>query len=135
GFVSMPRVRGRYVWEKRPGYFFVEWWEGQKRRRQMAGQTPSDALEAQRRKANELVGELVAGGQKISQTPVEESATLISDAIAMFLGHVRVHSPDKPETVRRYEKVLEHFDRILGKRKFAEAISRADIDDYKTSRS
>jgi len=28
----------------------------------MAGQTPSDALEAQRRKANELVGELVAGG-------------------------------------------------------------------------
>src|SRR5713226_7093090 len=134
-FVSMPRVRGRYVWEKRPGYFFVEWWEGQKRRRQMAGQTPSDALEAQRRKANELVGELVAGGQKISQTPVEESATLISDAITMFLGHVRVHSPDKPETVRRYEKVLEHFDRILGMRKFAEAISRADIDDYKTSRS
>src|SRR5260370_12292281 len=53
----------------------------------------------------------------------------------MFLGHVRVHSPDKPETVRRYEKVLEHFDRILGKRKFAEAISRADIDDSKTSRS
>ena len=61
-FVSMPRVRGRYVWEKRPGYFFVEWWEGQKRRRQMAGQTPSDALEAQRCKAKVLVGELVAGG-------------------------------------------------------------------------
>jgi len=134
-FVSMPRVRGRYVWEKRPGYFFVEWWEGQKRRRQMAGQTPSDALEAQRRKANELVGELVAGGQKISQTSVEESATLISDARVMFLEHIRVHSPDKPRTLGRYQIVLDHLERISGKKKFVEAVTRADIDDYKTSRS
>ena len=134
-FVSMPRVRGRYVWEKRPGYFFIEWWEGRKRRRQMAGQRPSDALEAQRRKANELVGELVAGGQKISPTPVEASATLISEAVTIFMEHVRVHSPDKPKTVQRYRKVLEHFERISSKRKFAEAITRSDIDDYKTSRS
>jgi len=47
----------------------------------------------------------------------------------MFFTHVRVHSPDKPNTIRRYEKVLEHFERILGKKKFVEAIARADIDD------
>src|SRR6266568_1180940 len=134
-FISLHRIHGRYVWDKRPGYYFVEWWEGRKRRRQMAGQTPSDALEAQRRKANELIGELVAGGQKISPTPVEESATLISEAITIFMEHVGVHSPDKPKTAQRYHKVLEHFERILSKRKFAEAITRSDIDDYKTSRS
>jgi hypothetical protein len=136
-FISLHKIHGKYVWDKRPGYFFVEWWEGKKRRRQRAGDTPSEALEAQRRKANELVGEMIAGGQ---QTPhpgeaPEASATLISEAVSMFMGHVRVHSPDKPGTVRRYEKVLEHFDRILGKKKFVEAVTRPDIDDYKTSRS
>jgi integrase len=46
-----------------------------------------------------------------------------------------VHSPDKPETQRRYEKVLEHFERHLAKRKFIEALTRADIDDYKIIRT
>ena len=98
-FISLDRIHGRYVWDKRPGYFFIEWWEGRKRHRQMAGHTPSEALEAQRRKANELIGELVADGKGISQTKEEERATVISDAITMFLEHVGVHSPDKPKTV------------------------------------
>src|SRR5260370_31025652 len=32
-FISLHRIHGRYVWDKRPGYYFVEWWEGRKRRR------------------------------------------------------------------------------------------------------
>src|SRR6266849_1380079 len=50
-------------------------------------------------------------------------------------AHIRVHSPDKPRTLGRYQIVLDHLERISGKKKFAEAVSRADIDDYKTSRS
>jgi integrase/recombinase XerD len=137
-FISLHKIHGKYVWDKRPGYFFVEWWEGKKRRRQRAGDTPSEALEAQRRKSNELVGEMIAGGHERPMNtgqPPEASATLISEAVELFMGHVRVHSPDKPGTVRRYEKVLEHFERILGKKKFVEAVTRPDIDDYKTSRS
>ena len=42
-FISMRKIGNRYVWDKRPGYFFVEWWEGKKRRREIAGQTPSEA--------------------------------------------------------------------------------------------
>ena len=133
-FISLQRNDSRYVWDKRPGYFFVEWWEGKKRRRQVAGQTPSEAMEAQRRKRNELVGEQITGGKELPEHE-DVTATLIVDGVAMFLSHVRVHSPDKPNTHRRYEKVLEHFERILGKRKFVEAITRADIDDYKAARS
>jgi hypothetical protein len=59
-FISLHKIQGRYVWDKRPGYFFVEWWEGKKRKRQLAGHTPSEAAEAQRRKRNELLGELFA---------------------------------------------------------------------------
>ena len=53
-FISLHRIGSRYVWDKRPGYFFIEWWEGKKRKRELAGQTPSEATEAQRRKQNEL---------------------------------------------------------------------------------
>ena len=64
-FISLDRIRNRYVWDKRPGYFFVEWWQGKKRKRQIAGRTPSEATEAQRRKRNELIGELIAAGEEI----------------------------------------------------------------------
>jgi len=135
-FISLDRIGDRYVWDKRPGYYFLEWWEGKKRRRESAGQTPNEALEAQRRKQNELVGELIAGGRPAPLPLKEGSATPIADAAAMFLEHVKTHSPDKPLTARRYRQVLGHFDRILGKkRKYVEAITRADIDDYKIKRS
>ncbi len=52
----------------------------------------------------------------------------------MFLAHVEAHSPDKPETVRRYRQVIEHFERHLAHGKYVEAISRADIDEYKIAR-
>jgi integrase/recombinase XerD len=133
-FISLDRIGNRYVWDKCPGYYFLEWWEGKKRRRQLAGQTPSQAVEAQRRKRNELLGELLAQG-KAPPKLEEGTATQIADAIPMFLGHVKAHSPEKPLTVRRYKEVLEHFERLLGKRKYLEAITRADIDDYKIRRS
>lgn len=133
-FISLNRIGARYVWDHRPGYYFVEWWQGKKRKRQLAGRTPSEAAEAQRRKRNELLGELIAGGAAIMK-PDEGTATSLSEAIKLFLEHVRIHSPDKPKTHQRYRKVLEHVERILGKRKFVEAITRIDIDDYKASRS
>lgn len=134
-FISLKRAGTRYAWDERPGNYFVEWWEGSKRRRESAGQTPSEAMEAQRRKRNELVGERLLGGKSEPPESVEAPLTLLTDAIEMFRQHVRVHSPDKPGTQRRYGEVLEHVSRILGKKTFVEAITRPDIDDYKAVRS
>jgi integrase/recombinase XerD len=81
-----------------------------------------------------LVGELFAQGK--APPKIEEgTATHIADAMPMFLEHVKAHSPEKPLTVRRYQQVLDHFERLLGKKKYVEAIARADIDDYKIRRS
>lgn len=134
-FVSLDRVGNRYVWEKQPGYYFLEWWEGGRRRRGVAGQTPSEALEAQRRKTNELIGEMAAGGKTI--TPVDEDGkvTSIKIALELFTAHTKAHSPSKPATLHRYQQVLEHFQRLLGHKKYIEAITRSDIDDYKILRS
>ena len=134
-FVSLRHAGARYAWDKRPGHYFVEWWEGSRRRRQVAGQTPSEAMEAQRRKRNELVGELMLGSNGKPPPPADTPLTLLSDAIDMFLQHVRVHSPDKPRTVKRYTAALDHVKRILGRKMFVEAITRPDIDDYKAVRS
>jgi len=62
-FVSMRRAGSRNAWDQRDGCYFLEWWEGPKRRRQVAGQTPGDALEAQRRKRNDLMGERAWGAK------------------------------------------------------------------------
>ncbi len=134
-FVSLDRVNNRYVWDKRPGYYFLEWWEGVKRRRQRAGETPSQALEAQRRKRNELIGELALSGRQLETVHKEGDATPLANAIELFADHIKIHSPAKPRTLERYQEVLAHLDRILGKKKYAEAITRSDIDDYKIARS
>jgi len=70
-FVSLDKVKNKYVWDTREGHYFLEWWEGKKRCRELAGQTPSEALEAQRRKRNEIIGEMVAGGRQLIQTEDE----------------------------------------------------------------
>jgi len=51
-FVSLRRSGGRYLWDARPGQDYLEWWDGPKRRREVAGTSPTEALEAQRRKGH-----------------------------------------------------------------------------------
>jgi len=29
-FVSLRQLNGRYVWDKRDGHYFIEWWEGKR---------------------------------------------------------------------------------------------------------
>ena len=41
-FISLDHVGNRYVWDKREGYYFLEWWQGKKRRRERAGLTPNE---------------------------------------------------------------------------------------------
>jgi integrase/recombinase XerD len=133
-FVSLDRIGNRYLWDKREGYYFLEWRDGRRRRRELAGGTPSEALEAQRRKQHELVGELMLDGTASPATQ-EGTFTLVDGAVKLFLEHVKTHSPDKPETSRRYEQVVEHFKHLIGtKKKYVEGITRSDIDDYKVLR-
>jgi hypothetical protein len=144
-FVSVKGVQGRYQWDERPGHYF-HWWEGEKRRREFAGATPSQALTAQRRKQMEVVGARVLNGtqspqgrqseSEVSNAPALEplQQTRISGAVKLFLAHVGTHSPDKPETQRRHAHVMRYFERLLGHRKSMEDVRRADIDEYKTKR-
>ena len=59
--VSIPRRKDNdsYDWKALPeGRYLIEWWERGKRRRQGAGITTAEALDAARRKKYELEGKL-----------------------------------------------------------------------------
>lgn len=137
-FVSLSRVGNRYLWDPRPGRYYLEWWEGRQRRREVAGSTPSEALEAQRRKQHELIGQLhlAQQQQQAESLPAPGGVgTPLGEAIAAFLRHIQVHSPDKPATLARYRAALGHFQQLLGPRRAVETIRRADIEEYKLWRS
>ena len=135
-FISLQRVNSRYVWDKREGYYYIEWWEGRRRCRQPAGQTPTQATDTKRRKRNELIGEMATGGrQRLPLAHEDEAFTRIPDAVEFFTTHIQTHSPAKPRTLERYKEVISHFERLIGKKKYVEAISRLHIDDYKIARS
>ncbi len=78
---------------------------------------------------------MIAGGQPLKLTVEENNALSIDKAIELYTIHIQTHSPDKPRTLERYRNVLAHFDRILGKKKYVQAIHRQEIDDYKNTRS
>ncbi len=137
-FVSLRRSGNRYLWDPRPGAYYLEWWEQGRRRREVAGATPSEALEAQRRKQHELLGRLHPEEQQAAaeRLPAPEAPGMpLAEAIAAYLRHVEVHSPDKPNTLTRYRNALRHFQDFLGPRRPVESLRRADIEQSKLWRS
>jgi integrase len=135
-FASVKKSGTKYLWGNNSGTFFLEWWEGTKRRRESVGTTPSEALEAHKRKTRELTGQLVEGkGWVVTPQAEGDQGTTIRECVDAFLKHVEVHSPDKPKTVQRYRSVLDHFVRLLGRLRFVEAVQRKHIDEFKSARA
>jgi len=126
-FISLDRIGKRYVRDKRPGYYFLEWWEGRRRRRERAGVTPSEALESQRRKQHELVGELIAGGKNSASQPKEGTATPIADATHIFVEHVKTHRPINLSQFGATGRCWSTQTASLGRRKSTSRQSRAPI--------
>src|SRR5436189_242699 len=82
--VSIPRdAHGRCEWKALPeGRYFIEWWERGKRRRQAAGATTADALEAARRRKHILEGralgvEAYAAAEEEARRTPDSRAALI----------------------------------------------------------
>ncbi len=106
--LSIPRnAKGNYDWNALPdGLYLVEWYAAGKRRRQSAGVTAAQALEAQRRKRHELDGrKLRVPGFELAGETLKTPALHI--AVHDYLG--QVEALKKPNTHRKYEAVLNRF--------------------------
>jgi hypothetical protein len=100
------------------GSYFLEWWDGKRRRRERAGLTPNEALEAQRRKQHELVGELIAGGKTPPPQPENGTATPRAEWCARQ-WRSRLAAPDlRHGTLRRIDSRRSRTLIELAKQRF-----------------
>src|SRR5664279_2601067 len=97
---SIPRnAKGNYDWNAiADGRYYVEWYIGGTRRREGAGVTAAQALEAQRRKRHELEGRNlgVPGFEKAGET-VKKPALQV--AVKTYLE--QIEALKKPNTHRK----------------------------------
>jgi hypothetical protein len=92
------RRTGSYLWSKaKSNQFYVVWREEKRRHYLKAGSTPSEALEAKRRKEFELAGRAILNGAKQIPKPQNGGFT-IEAAVADFLEFTISQRPCAEET-------------------------------------
>jgi len=105
--IPKDRRTGGHLWSKAMSNHICVFWREEKRRTyQKAGSTPSEALEAKRRKGFELAGRALL--QEGKQTPRPQNGGFtIEAAVADFLEFTE--SKKCPNTYKRHRAVLAHF--------------------------
>jgi len=127
--LSIPRnAKGNYDWNALPeGLYLIEWRAGGKRRRESAGVTAAQALEAQRRKRHELEGRKlgVPGFELAGETP---KTPALHVAVRKYLA--QVEALKKPNTHRKYEAVLDRFIEFFRNKESIDQIGADDLTSY-----
>ncbi len=109
------------------GLYLLAWYAGGKRRRESAGVTAAQALEAQRRKKHQLEGrELGLPGFEQAGETVKKPPLHV--AVKKYLE--RIEALKKPNTHRKYEAVLERFLDFFCDQDTIEKISADDLTRF-----
>jgi integrase/recombinase XerD len=119
------KSNGRIRWESSPGRYFIEWRENGRRLRAAAGSTPSDALEAQKRKRLEL--EAAESGLEVS-APQQPDQMPLKNAVSDFLRDIKTFR--KPLTFQKYEHILELFSEFLAPKSDVYALAAEDVKGF-----
>ena len=106
---SIPKKpSGTYDWTALPeGTYFIEWRENGQRKREPAGITASQALEAQRKKRHSLEGHRWNIRSSVAQPSEDAANSPLQALIERYLE--QVETLKKPNTFRKYECVLQRF--------------------------
>jgi integrase/recombinase XerD len=118
-------ARGRIQWPSR-GPYLIEWRANGRRLREAAGDTPADALEAQKRKRLEL--EAKETGLELSGPDDEEKKLPLVKAVVDFLKDIQTFR--KPLTHKKYESILELFTEYAAPKSDARHITPEDIKKF-----
>ena len=116
---------GRIKWSSRSGRYIIEWRENGRRHRAAAGDTPSDALEAQKRKRLEL--EAQETGLELVGLEEEERLPL-TKVIESFLKDIKTFR--KPSTHQKYEYILGLFSEHVAPKSDARDVTGEDIKKF-----
>jgi integrase/recombinase XerD len=126
--IAIPRnKKGDYDWQALPeGRYFVEWYERGKRKREAGGGTVSEVQEVARRRRHVLEGRALG----LIKDPDGEEAkrTTVHVAVKRYLESVEALK--KPNTLRKYESVLNRFVEFLPPNIDPRKVSRDDLTDF-----
>jgi integrase len=125
--VAIPRnKKGNYDWNALPdGRYFVDYWERGKRRREAAGGTAAEALEAVRRKKHKLEGRELGLD---AEEEIEAKKTPLHAAVKKYLESVEALK--KPNTLRKYKAVLNRFVEFMPATADPRKILKEDLTDF-----
>jgi len=127
--VSIPRRKDtdNYDWKALPeGRYLIEWYERGKRRREAAGITASEALDAVRRKKHQLEGRALGiAGEVEEEEPKRRPLHL---AVKRYLEVVEALK--KPNTLRKYRTVLERFSEFFTPATTPQSITPDDLNQF-----
>jgi hypothetical protein len=106
---SIPKKpSGTYDWTALPdGTYFIEWRDSGQRKREPAGITASQALEAQRKKRHSLEGRRWNIRSSVAQPSVDAGNSPLQALIERYLE--QIETLKKPNTFRKYDCVLQRF--------------------------
>jgi integrase len=126
--VSIPRNKhGRQDWKALgEGGYFIEWYERGKRRRQAAGQTTAEALNAARVKKHELEGRAL--GVTPQSEEEETKRTPLHIAVKRYLE--TVEALKKPNTLRKYRAVLDRFTEFFPSHATPQSVTSEDLSQF-----
>jgi len=126
GNVALKRnPKGRVQWPS-GGRFLIEWRENGKRLRASAGETPAQALEAQKRKRLEL--EAKESGLELAGLIKEDESLPLQRAVENFLKDIKTFR--KPLTHQKYEHILGLFAEYTAPKSDARDITPEDIKKF-----
>jgi len=108
------------------GRFLIEWRENGRRLRASAGETPAEALEAQKRKRLQLGAK--ESGLELSGLETKDESLPLQKAVEMFLKDIKTCR--KPLTHQKYEYVLELFVEYVAPKSDARLVSPEDIKKF-----
>ena len=127
--VSIPRRKDteNYDWKALPeGRYLIEWYERGKRRREAAGITAAEALDAVRRKKHQLEGKALGiAGEVEEEQPKRRPLHL---AVKRYLEVVEALK--KPNTLRKYRAVLERFSEFFTPATTPQSITPDDLNQF-----
>jgi Phage integrase, N-terminal SAM-like domain len=106
------------------GRFLIEWRAAGTRLREAAGDTPSDALEAQKRKRLELE----ADKQGLTILDDSEPEFPLTETIATFLGDIKTFR--KKLTWQKYDHILNIFAEYVAPKSDARQITAEDVKQF-----
>ena len=118
-------AKGQICWPS-SGRYLIEWRENGIRLRQTAGETPSDAVEAQKRKRLQL--EAKEAGLEFLDAGQNEDKLTLAKAVHDFLRDIKTFR--KPLTHQKYEHILELFSEYTAPKSEVLEITGDDIKRF-----